>query len=251
MESKGIGQNEKASNVNGAGRRGETIVSRHLDDLDLLSIASGTRLIPADMARHLKRCQDCRERQSALVGLMGEPTLPESIPAWNSINPLPHGVTAERSRRSPFRWAIRALVAAILGVGFLTWPRVLWPRAPWGPGVLVVMATGHAASLRPVGTRSGQVTVQWSPSAGWALLSAQNLPPLPQGQVYECWWIKGGRHIAAAVFRPGSGGSASVWMQSKADFAGVTAVGITREPEPGTTHPTGARQFFGLLVGRS
>jgi hypothetical protein len=87
-------------------------------------------------------------------------------------------------------------------------------------------------------------------STGWAHLVGVGLPALAPGQVYEVWWIRGTRHLPAGVFVPSGNGSASLWMQSPDHFTAVVAVGITREPAPGTTQPSGPRQYAGRLVAR-
>lgn len=221
-------------------------MSRHPDDAALLALASPAKQSDARMRSHVQRCQACQLRQNELLSMvmaMGEPDVGlEGVPSWDRVKPP---FERRPERRAP--WVrVLALAAGILI--FLGWPQAIWGQGPSGPAALEVMAMGRPAGLTPVHATAGLLKVKWSPATGWALLSGQKIPACPAGKVYEAWWIRGGHHIRAGTFRPDAAGRATLWMQSAQDFKGVTAVGITLEPWPGTSSPTGPRQYFGSLL---
>jgi len=210
-------------------------MNRHLDDADLLAVASGLRLADDPLVRNTARCTVCRRRLQALTPFM-PPT--ETHP----VTPLTVPVRPRR-RGLPVAMGLAALVVALLAMG----PRVVTGQGPWGVQAALVWVTGQNADLMPVRAPSGHVEVRWSRAAGWALLTAYDLPALPRHHVYEAWWIVGGRHVRAGVFVPGPDGTATVWLPSRRDFDGVEGVGITAEPAPGTLVPTGPREYLGPL----
>ena len=165
-----------------------------------------------------------------------------AAPPWSAVRPPTRISRAVLGRRALAAAAVLAVFLLMVG------PRLTASRAPWGVQTLMVWIAGRDAVVSPVAASSGTVRLRWAPAAGWALLTAYDLPPLPKGQVYEAWWVVGTRHVPAGIFRPTADGAASVWLPSRSDFAGVVAVGITREPAPGTQEPTGARQYFGRLL---
>lgn len=221
-------------------------MSRHPSDPDLLAAASPARRPDAWTKFHLSRCRPCQRRQAELSTMMAAMRDPEagveSVPSWDRVRPrLGRGQTL----RMP--WA-RAIAIAVGVLIFFGWPQAIWGQGPSGPAALEVMAMGRPAALRRVQATAGVVTIKWSPTTGWALLRGHQMPACPPGEVYEAWWIRGGRHIEAGTFRPDASGRTTLWIQSSQDFKGVTALGITLEPWPGTRQPTGSRQYFGSLA---
>lgn len=213
-------------------------MARHLDDLELITAASGLRSPHDPLYRHWARCPHCQRRAQELVEAWDGwvPAYPSRIPPCPTPLPSP-------PRR---RWTLVA-VGVVIALLLLVWPKLGWSgRAPWGPIGASVVAFGHTARLQPVSAPRGFVSVRWSPS-GWALLSAAKLPSLPDDRVYEVWWIAGRQHVEAATFRPSPSGQALLWLYSARHFQGVTAVGITTEPAPGRPTPTGPREFYAAL----
>ena len=88
--------------------------------------------------------------------------------------------------------------------------------------------------LAPVGT--GRAL--WTESGLMAFL-ATGLPPLPEGQTYELWFVTPeAAPVPAALLVPEAGGSATVTLQIP---EGVTpaAMAVTIEPAGGASQPTG------------
>ena len=68
-----------------------------------------------------------------------------------------------------------------------------------------------------------------------AVLVASELPPAPEGQVYETWIIRDGMPEPAGLFEPRDGEAASTVEGS---MEGAEAVAVTLEPEGGSSMPT-------------
>jgi hypothetical protein len=70
------------------------------------------------------------------------------------------------------------------------------------------------------------------------LLIASNLPPAPEGKVYEMWTIpKGAKPAPAGLFQSDSSGSA-IHLQRGAVDPNLAAVAVTLENEGGAAQPT-------------
>jgi len=90
--------------------------------------------------------------------------------------------------------------------------------------------------LKPSPGARGRVI--WNPGAG-GLLVASQLPPVPEGKVYELWAIAAGKPLPAGLFTVDAEGRGRVRV---APIAGVTAVdvfAVTLEPAGGVPSPTG------------
>lgn len=70
---------------------------------------------------------------------------------------------------------------------------------------------------------------------GQAVLVATDLPPPPEGQVYEAWVVRDGAPEPAALFLPSEGEATTAVAGS---LEGAEAVTITVEPEGGSQRPT-------------
>jgi anti-sigma-K factor RskA len=71
---------------------------------------------------------------------------------------------------------------------------------------------------------------------GRAVLVAENLPPAPEGEVYETWLMHGGVPEPVGLFEPGEGGEAATPIEGSIDDA--EAVAVTLEPSGGSPSPT-------------
>ena len=70
---------------------------------------------------------------------------------------------------------------------------------------------------------------------GPAVLVAQNLPPAPEGRVYQAWVLHDGVPQPAGLFEP-NGESAAATIE--APLEGADAVAVTLEPNEGSPMPT-------------
>ncbi|MEO7142085.1 MAG: anti-sigma factor [Bryobacteraceae bacterium] len=77
-----------------------------------------------------------------------------------------------------------------------------------------------------------------NPRSG-VLLIASNLPPAPNGKIYEMWVIpKGGAPQPAGLFQSDADGSAFHIVPGPIDTATTAAVAVSMEPEAGSASPT-------------
>ena len=77
----------------------------------------------------------------------------------------------------------------------------------------------------------------WSRTAG-LMFTADQLPPLAPGRVYQLWTITGGTPASAGVFTPNAQGGATVSVAIASGAALPDAFGVTIEPTGGSTTPT-------------
>jgi anti-sigma-K factor RskA len=71
------------------------------------------------------------------------------------------------------------------------------------------------------------------------LLLASNLPPAPEGKIYEMWIIPaGGQPVPAGLFQTGSNGTAVHLQKGPVDVAATGAVAVTLEAAAGAPQPT-------------
>ena len=100
------------------------------------------------------------------------------------------------------------------------------------PATRVVTLAGLAPSP---GARARMV---WNADRGGVLI-ASDLPPVPEGKIYELWAIAGGKPRPAGLFSVDPSGHGSVRV---APIGGVTTVdvfAVTLEPAGGVPSPTG------------
>lgn len=67
------------------------------------------------------------------------------------------------------------------------------------------------------------------------------LPPLPEGHVYQLWFVRKGERLNGGVLRTNPDGSGYTIIQAPGPVAQFEAVGITREPAGGSQWPTSER----------
>lgn len=77
----------------------------------------------------------------------------------------------------------------------------------------------------------------WSRTAG-LMFTADRLPALPAGRVYQLWTITGSVATGAGTFTPDAQGAASVSSVVPAGAAKPDAFGVTIEPAGGSATPT-------------
>jgi anti-sigma-K factor RskA len=84
----------------------------------------------------------------------------------------------------------------------------------------------------------------WSRSRG-LMFTANDLPPLPAGKVYQLWVVTAEAPVSAGLLRPDSGGRASITVATPQDLATPVAMAVTIEPEGGVPAPTGEKYLIG------
>jgi len=85
----------------------------------------------------------------------------------------------------------------------------------------------------------------WSPTRG-LLFSAVNLPALPEGRVYQLWYVTAAAPVSAALVTPDAAGRYTVMAKAPAGVA-PTAFAVTIEPAGGLAAPSGAFYLLGAF----
>ena len=84
-----------------------------------------------------------------------------------------------------------------------------------------------------------QARIIWNARAGGLLVTA-DLPPLPEGKIYELWAITGGKPLPAGLFGVDAEGKGRLAVAPLAGVATVDVFAVTLEPAGGVRSPTGA-----------
>ena len=151
----------------------------------------------------------------------------------------PHEVPGRSARVVPLRrrastWFAAAAAAVLLAVGGLVW-------SPWSDPVdtspLAQVQTADDAMR--VSSTKGDVTaeVTYSRRLGRAAFTVDGLPPAPEGQTYQLWYV-GTDEVprSAGLLTPAADGTGRLLLQGDANSA--AAVGMTLEPAGGSERPT-------------
>ena len=87
----------------------------------------------------------------------------------------------------------------------------------------------------------------WSRSRGTLLFAASNLPPLPEGRIYQLWVVTDRAPISAGLLTPDAQGSVNATLRTAPDIPQPVAMAVTIEPAGGVPAPTGDRYLVGIL----
>jgi len=91
----------------------------------------------------------------------------------------------------------------------------------------------------------GKATLVWSNDLGRSAVLVDGLAGLPDGKVYEAWYINGDGAIPAGTFTASDDGT--TWHVLSGAMKSGDAIGVTVEPAGGSTAPTTTP----ILVGQS
>ena len=140
--------------------------------------------------------------------------------------------------------------AVLLVVGLLSWNVLLHDQ--------VNDLQGHVQSLQNQpeeprmialggpGTKQGARAELVTLDTGRAVLVADNMPPAPDGKIYQIWVIKGGTPQPSGLFKPNGN---SIVAVVKKPVKGADAVAVTVEPEGGSKEPTTDPMLVGKVNG--
>jgi anti-sigma-K factor RskA len=84
----------------------------------------------------------------------------------------------------------------------------------------------------------------WSRERG-LVFSAERLPALPPGRVYQVWVVTADAPISAGLLVPDASGSTLSFFATPRDIAPPVAVAVTIEPTGGVPAPTGDKYLVG------
>ncbi len=168
------------------------------------------------------------------------------------------------TRRWTFTWSIpRSVLAAGLALAILGWGvslqiqvnalsaqnAELSARAERYERVLDVLSSPRfeSTSLNPDAAPNAWGRVYFDADSGQGMVMVGNLPPPPPDAVYQIWLIRDGQRISLGTFRTDVDGNGYVLIQANEPVSHYEAIGITREPGPGSPAPTGPRLLRGSL----
>lgn len=80
-------------------------------------------------------------------------------------------------------------------------------------------------------------TVYWDVQGNRWVVTA-NLPPAPEGKVYQLWFVTAEAKISAGLIRPNRAGHGFEILPFPSDIGPLAAAAITLEPEGGSEQPT-------------
>ncbi len=145
------------------------------------------------------------------------------------------GTVVPIRRRPRTAWFAAAAAAAVIAIGGLAW-------SPWSDdaGSLSPMAqVAAAADAMRVSSSKGGVTteVAYSKQLGKAAITVQGLPPAPEGQTYQVWYLgPDGAASSAGLFGVDADGSGQALLTG--DASSAAKVAMTVEPTGGSVQPT-------------
>ena len=201
----------------------------------------------AAFERHLAECADCRTEVAGLretAALIAETTATEPPAALrarvlaeiSTVRPLPPEIPAPVARRRGLRLLLAVAAAVVLvGAGAVVW------QQPWADDSSSTVATPDQVLSAPDAQSSSvelsggaSATVTYSDSVGKAVIETHDMPPPPDGKVYQLWLQQPDEGMVSAGLMP----DPSQTVLLSGDAATATAAGITVEPEGGSPEPT-------------
>lgn len=208
----------------------------------------------AALAEHLPACSACRAelagyRQSVLALLEAVPPIqPPSHLRQEILQRARTGRRPASSGRWPL-WAAAALVLLVTTAGMGLELRQAEARLVRFESWLEDQSTAVAVlqdpevqrmDLQGEGMASGARAVVFIADSR-AALALEDMPPPPEGMIYQAWLVQDGRRDSAGTFGVGPSGSGLYVLEAPQDMAVYAWLGVTLEPMPGSPGPTGER----------
>jgi anti-sigma-K factor RskA len=193
---------------------------------------------------------------------------PQFSKASQNVAPFPDVKQAPKSSALSFvPWAIAASLAVCAIVGFLAWRNAKLERdtlknqvasvqsdtidlrnqlnqesnriyqlarinqALRMPNSRIIELTGQEVA------RSSTATIYWD-TKGNQWVVAANLPPAPEGKVYQLWFVTPEAKVSAGLIKTDSNGNAFTVVDVPIELTNLAAAAITLEPEGGSAQPT-------------
>jgi anti-sigma-K factor RskA len=238
----------------------ELLASYVLGDLTPEEVASVNQLLESnpELATEVSRLQ----KTLALLPL----SLPETSPpaslgsqilqAARDSDTSSTARLSNRVRPSPKPWlGMAGSIAAsvIVGLGIYSYrlhQEVIAARAELSGYeeaiALLRQPSNHLVSLKgtnAIPQASGSMVVV--PSSEVAVLTLQNLAPLPKGQIYRLWAAADGKKIYCGEFKPDSQGKVFVELPLDNAMSGNSSILVTIEPSQRTQQPMGETVMTG------
>jgi RNA polymerase sigma-70 factor (ECF subfamily) len=162
------------------------------------------------------------------------------LPLGTAKTRIRTGLGRLRVQLAPLAASLLALALVVLGVRDLRQQQTLQrdERA------IDVAASSEAVPLRLVAVSpsvpaQAHAAYRGRPGASTAILTAEDLPALPSGQVYQAWVRHGAQWTSLGTFVPDATGAARLIADDGALAQPPEAAEVTVEPSSGSPAPTG------------
>ena len=140
-------------------------------------------------------------------------------------------VAPARRRQWPMALAAAAVLVLVAAVGAVAIRADR--RADQAEQLAAIMADPAADSVEVTGP-AGTMRLVVSRDHGSSVLLADGMPAAPSGKDYELWYRTDGEMVPAGVFEPDEDGT----VRERLDAVPEDLVGVTLEPEGGSSEPT-------------
>ncbi|MDP9843101.1 anti-sigma factor [Streptosporangium lutulentum] len=215
--------------------------------------------VPADQLRfeeHLGRCAECAQEVRGLsetAARLGQATAAEAPPGLRErvmaqighVRQLPPVFAHAPGAKSRARWwprlaaglAVAGLAAAVLlGLVTVRAQDQLEQIQRRDRQISAVLAAPDARILTATAHQGGAATVVVSRAEGELVFLSRGLAALPDNSTYQLWQIGPAGIRSAALMRPDDFGHTPPIVTTRAGAS--TQLGVTVEPEGGSTQPT-------------
>ena len=208
----------------------------------------------ASFERHLADCPTCRAEVASLretSAALADDSAVAPPPALRAavldgigrVRPLPPvTVGGPVHRRKWFPALVAAVVLALVGVGAAVWQ-------PWREDTSTTLTAADRVLADPDAQRVTQelpngatATIVRSAKEHRAVIVTEDMPPAPQGKVYQLWLQTPAEDMVPAGLMPASGTTALL----DGDSDDAIGVGLSLEPEGGSEQPTEVVAVFDL-----
>lgn len=234
------------------------------EDIGAYSLGALDASEEAALRDHLRGCKGCEDEfasyapvRDALNAAVPQAPLPDGF--TNRLLARVAGAPEEPrrvgrpalSRRSRLPWALAAACLILsLALGSWGWQLngKLSKQRAYYADIAALMARPDVVELDldPAGG-AARGKVYLTPERDAACLVLGNLPPLPEGKVYQLWLNSPGGRDSGGTFAPLRDGAAWRYLHPARGLRGYVSLGITVEPEGGSPAPTTPRVIGGHL----
>ena len=140
------------------------------------------------------------------------------------------------------------VAAAMLVIGLFSWSMLLQGEVRDLQGRVQSLQSQpqdpQMIALGGTGTKQGAQAELVTLEGDRAVLVAENMPPVPEGKIYQIWVIKGDTPQPSGLFEP-KGDSIAAVVEKPVE--GADAVAVTVEPEGGSKKPTTEPMLVGKV----
>jgi hypothetical protein len=151
-------------------------------------------------------------------------------------------VAARTRRQSSLLAPVMAAAAAVIILVMGAWLWSVSSSLEAQKGKVAIPPGYKAFPIEAQAPYSSTAVVLFNPDTKDAYLLADRLEPLPEGKIYEFWFLPaetGANPQAAGIFTPGAGGAAKHSAMAPTNVGNYTGFAVTLEDAPGGDTPKG------------